>query len=58
MEIIILTSVIDAKEDRDIVTIDIPNYFIQAPIDRKHREDTIIMKIKEVLVDILVQMNY
>ena len=35
----------DAKEDRDVETIDIPNFFIQTPIDGKHVEDKIIMEI-------------
>ena len=41
----------------DIATIDIPNLFIQTPIYRKLGEDKIIMKIKGVLVNILVQMD-
>ena len=47
-----ITSVIYAKEDRDIVTIDIPYFFIQTPIYEKPVEDEIIMKQKKVLVDI------
>ena len=31
LESIILTSVINPKEDRDVATIDIPNFFIQTP---------------------------
>ena len=34
LEITMLTSVIDSKEDRDVATIDIPNLFIQTTIDR------------------------
>ena len=36
LEITMLTSVIDSKEDRDVATIDIPNLFIQTTIDSKH----------------------
>ena len=52
-----LTSVIDSKEDRDEANIDIPNFFIQKPIDRKPGEGGIMMKIKGVLLDILVYMD-
>ena len=38
LESIMLTCVIDAKEDRYIVTLYIPNLFIQEPIDRKSGE--------------------
>ena len=52
-----LTSTIDAKEGRDIMTINIPNAFIQTSIDRKEDEDRVIMKITGVLVEMLVKMN-
>ena len=52
-----LTSVIDTKEDRYVATIDIPNFLINTMIDRKPVEYKIITKIKEVLLDMLVQMN-
>ena len=42
---IMLTPVIDAKEYRDVTTIDIPNFFIQTPIDRKPGEEKITMKL-------------
>ena len=54
LENIMLTSVIDAKEDRRI---DIPNFFIQTPIDRKTVEEKIIMNLKGLLVDILVHVD-
>ena len=46
MERIMLISVIDAKEYRDIVNIDITNVLIQTPIDKKTGEDKTIMRIK------------
>ena len=49
-----LTSVINAKEEINVETIDIPNFFIQKPIYRKPVEEKIIMKIKVVLVDMLL----
>ena len=56
LESIMLTSMIDAKGDMDVVTLDIPNHFIHTPIDRKPGENKITMKTKGVLVDILAQM--
>ena len=57
MEIIMLASVIDAKEDWNLSTIDKPNILIHTPIDRKPGELKIIMKIKGVLFNMLVQTN-
>ena len=50
IESITLTSVIYFKEDRDIANIDITNFFIKTPIDRKHGEGKNLNKIKELLV--------
>ena len=52
-----LTCVIDAKEERDVMSCDIPNAFIQAemPVVKKG-DERVIMKITGVLVDILVQL--
>ena len=57
LESVMLTSVIDYKEDRYIVTVYIPNLFIQTPIDSKPGEDKIMIEIKGVLVDMLAQMD-
>ena len=57
LESIMLKSVICEKYNRDIVTIDIPNLFINKQIDKKTGEDEVIMKINGLLVDMLVQMN-
>ena len=57
MESIMLTATIDAEEERDVATIDIPNFFIQTPVERKPGEDKIILKIRGVLVDMLMQMD-
>ena len=51
-----ITSVIYTKEDSDVATIYIPNFFIQTPIDRKPGEEKIIMRINGLLFDMLVQM--
>jgi hypothetical protein len=50
--------VIEAKEERDVMTCDIPNAFIQAYLPKKEPgEDRVVMKITGVLVDMLVHIN-
>ena len=57
-ESIMLTSIVDAKEERDVMTGDIPNAFIQTKMpDVKDGEERVIMKITGVLVDLLVEMS-
>jgi hypothetical protein len=52
LESIIITGVIKAKEQRDVMTCDIPNAFIQALLPKKDPgEDRVVMKITGVLVD-------
>ena len=57
MESIMLTATIDAEEERDVATIDIPNFFIHTLVERKPGEDKIVLKIRGVLVDMLMQMD-
>jgi hypothetical protein len=53
-EAIITTGVIDAKQRRDVMTLDIPNAFVQTPIPLNG--DKIIMKIRGQLVDMLLEL--
>jgi hypothetical protein len=58
LESIMITGVIEAKEERDIMTCDIPNAFIQALLPKKDPgEDRVIMKITGVLVNMVVDIN-
>jgi hypothetical protein len=58
IESILITGVIEAKEERDVMTCNIPNAFIQAYIPRKEPgEDRVTMKITGVLVDMLFDIN-
>jgi hypothetical protein len=58
LESIMITGVIKAKEQRDVMTCDIPNAFIQALLPKKDPgEDRVVMKITGVLVDMLVNIN-
>jgi hypothetical protein len=53
-EAILLSCIIDAKEEGDVTVIDIPSAFIQTRVEDE--EDMAIIKIRGVLVDILVQI--
>jgi hypothetical protein len=51
---ILITGVIDAKQKRDVMTLDVPNTFVQTPIPQTG--DKIIMKIRGSLVNILIEI--
>ena len=53
---VMITTTIDAKEGRDMLTADVPNAFIQAKIDKKRGDEKIIMKITGKLVDVLIRL--
>jgi hypothetical protein len=53
-----LTAVIDATDERDVMTCDIPNAFIQALMpEGEPGGGRVMMKITGVLVDMLVKLN-
>ena len=53
-----LTLTIDAHENRDVMSADVPNAFIQTDMpDIKHGEERVMMKITGVLVDMLIQLH-
>ncbi len=52
-EAVMLTCVIDVKEDRYIAVVDIPNAFVQTVVDEEHAEHCVIVRIRGPLVDIL-----
>ena len=58
LESIMLTAVIDAHEECNTMTVNIPNTFIQMEMPKpKEGEERVIMKITGVLVDMLVQLK-
>ena len=54
VETLLTTCVIDAKQKRDIVTLDIPNAFVQT--DLPENNERIIMRINGKLVDLIVEL--
>ena len=57
LEALLLTAVIDAEENRDVATCDIPNAFIQTDLDDHTDGTRAIMKIRGELVDILCDIH-
>jgi Reverse transcriptase (RNA-dependent DNA polymerase) len=55
-EAIILTATIEAREQRDVMTVDIPNAFVQTDIIKQNNE-RVMLKIKGALVDMLVALD-
>ena len=55
-ERVLITSTIEAKQNRDVLTADIPNAFVQTEID-KNNKNKIIMKIRGELVNILTELE-
>jgi hypothetical protein len=54
----LLTAMIDAAEDCDVTTCNIPNAFIQTDIEERDKDgNRTIMKIRDVLVGILCKMD-
>jgi len=58
-EAICSTCVIDAYEGRDIMTMDLPNFFIQTPLEqpKDESEDRVTMKITGILVKYMTELD-
>ena len=53
-ESVLLTSMIDSLEDRDVAIVDIPNAFIQTVVEDD--EDKVVMRIRGHMVDVLTKV--
>ena len=56
-ESILLTCGIDAYEKRDVMSMDIPNAFVQTEMPQKKVGERIIMKVRGMLVEWLVKLD-
>jgi hypothetical protein len=54
LESVLLTSVIDAQERREVATIDIPNAFVQTKLENE--EDMAIMRLRGKLAELMVKV--
>ncbi len=57
LESIILTAGIEAHEEREVATVDVPNAFIQATVKYKPNQEWITMKVQGALVDMLIELE-
>ena len=58
LESLFITSVIDAKENCDVMMCDIPNALIQVHMPKtKAGDKKVIMKITRMTIDLLVQLS-
>ena len=55
MDSLFCALIFDAKERRNVMTVDTPNAFTQTEIDQQDGEDKTVMKIAGVLVDMLAE---
>ena len=53
---VLLTSMIEARQKRDILTADVPNAFVQMEIPKTTKGERVIMKIKGILAKILCKI--
>ena len=56
-ESLMLTCAIDAFQRRDIMSLDIPNAYIQAELPKQKKGERIVMKVRGELVDWLCQID-
>ena len=57
LESLFLTSIVDAKERRDIMTCDIPNAFIQASMPAiDNGGEKVMMKMTGILLELLLEL--
>ena len=52
----LITGVIETKQKRDVMTLDIPNAFVQTAVPQGKTDEEIIMKIRGPLVDMLIDI--
>ncbi len=50
----LLTSLVDVQENRDVAIVDIPNVFIQMVVEKD--DDKVVMRIRGHMVDVLVKV--
>jgi hypothetical protein len=56
-EAVILTAIVNAKEKRDVATVDLPNAFCQTVITDADAEHCIIVRLRGALVNMLVDIS-
>ena len=57
LESVMITGVINAHEQQDAATVDVPNAFVQMHVKHEPGNEWVTMKIQGVLVDMLVKLD-
>ena len=58
LEVLMLTMCVDAKEGRDVMTLDVPNAYIQTPMDQPtDGSDRVLMKLEGTLAEMMVELD-
>ena len=58
LEGLMLTMCVDAKEGRDVMTLDVPNAYIQTPMDQPtDGSDRVLMKLEGNLAEMMVELD-
>ena len=57
-DVILLTAIMDAEEERDVATIDIPNAFIQTELPKAIKGERVMMKLVGKVVDLLLLIDH
>jgi hypothetical protein len=55
-EAVMITAIVDAKEKREVATVNIPNSFVQTVIRDKDAEHQVIVQLRGQIVDILCEI--
>jgi hypothetical protein len=53
-----LTSIVDAKEGRDVATVDIPNAFVRTVIKDAEKDYRVIVRLRRKLVELLMEIAH
>ena len=56
-ESILTTAAIEAHQERDVMSIDIPNTFIQTDVEKNDSDERIMMKIRGPLMNMLINID-
>ena len=56
-ESLMITCPVDAHEGRDVMSLDIPNAYIQACVPKQPKGNRVVMKVRGQLVDWLVELD-
>ena len=57
IEYTLITGAIETKQNRDLMTLDIPNAFVQTTVPQEESDEDILMKIRGALADMILEIS-